>query len=67
MYLKETSELAAAGMAPHGFRPPFFPGMMGLVDGVTVSAVDPMPVTNGVNGVVLQPTPKVNMIKISST
>ena len=60
MYLKETSELAAAGMAPHPFRPPFFPGsMVGFGDGITVSAVEPVvpAISNGT--VLVQPTPKV--------
>ncbi len=62
MYLKETSELSAA-MIPPQFRPPFFPGMI-APEGSPIPAMTPslehLPaLPNGLNGVLLQPTPKV--------
>ena len=65
MYLRETTELQQAMMAHAAFRPPYLPGMPGVIgvnEPITVntmeqrtSPVGPMPMT-----VLRQPTPKVS-------
>ncbi|XP_050390272.1 nuclear receptor subfamily 2 group E member 1 [Patella vulgata] len=59
MYLKETSEMGGI-IAPHPFRSPFLPAAyvgyeQTINDGITVSAVDPAPVSPGM---IMQPVPK---------
>lgn len=62
MYLKETSELASS-MPSNPFRNHFLPGLVPFEhvnDGITVSAVEQPQITNGI---ICQPTPKVNNFK----